>query len=572
MERVRRNQLRIQHPFYVAILLLSILSSCADSIFPDVPTKKKSTTIIERQNKPLQSNQPKSISNSRLLRRITIDLLNHLPSLEDSETIISGEVTIEKFSEQVFNEKDVAKAIAERHARFWNLLSTTTPELERFALIDTNLKSLLTNEIKEKILHEPINNLRYLLELKKPFTDLFTTSWSIVHDDVANIWGDSSTTSPWKNEAFKLYTFQDNRPKMGILNNRGFNASIETGQSTNMISYTSSVLKILNCSKFEKHEAHLFYSLSESDLLNLPQSAISNPSCSNCHRQIQYIAPSLSGNASGSNLASWLQYTSNNTGPSYFSGIPFNDEEELASILSQDPRSYQCEFRNLMENILQRPLLNNENDLVLYASILDAFEEEGQNIIQAIRPIIFNETYKAEIQDKNVRKKILGLHSGAKILTRSIWKGIINNLSPISSTIEIPYIIEPGIDDLVDAVNFSPSGYYFASLKQFVKKLTNSIVNDELSAGRSANERILLTQLPDGSGYSDDLDLIHNQLISLWTHLTSMELDENSLQFDELFNLWNAGFESEDNIDNKSKTAWKLVLAGIFLSPEFILY
>jgi hypothetical protein len=510
-----------------------------------------------------------------MIRRLSIDLIGKLPTLDQLDQYESESTSTEDITVGYLASNLSAKTLADRHLNIWKLDLNLTPDLSYFAKTDTTLSTKLTASTQQNILSEPIYVLRFLLENKKPYSDLYTIPWSILHDDALDVWTESSSSSPWAGEPLKFHIHTDNRPAMGILGSHGFNAAIHTGEEDNMYTYSASVLSKTSCIEYKEYDSHLLYELSSNDFNDdgLTKYAGTNKNCASCHKQFQNPAPDFAGNARGSDLSEWLSYSdSTETTDSIFSGKAYQGPAELAKLIANDPRTHMCEIKKLVENILQRPLQTHRDDQNLLAALNKTYYQQGQDLTEIVKKLSLSASYGSKIQDKSTKKRILGLHSGVKYLTAASWKTILQTISPSTSSLTYPNSLTPGIYDQVDAENFIPSGDYYHQIQRLSRLASTTIINDELSDNRSASSRRLLTQLPPGSGYSATSSVIDAQIVNLWKKLTAKTITTSSTDFTRFKTLWTAASNAESSTDNKSRKAWQTLLIGMMLSPEFYMY
>jgi hypothetical protein len=130
--------------------------------------------------------------------------------------------------------------------------------------------------------------------------------------------------------------------------------------------------------------------------------------------------------------------------------------------------------------------------------------------------------------------------------------------------------LEPGIDEVIGEEDMIPTGPYWHAVDKIASQLAHAIVTKELAANVTAEERLLLDLLPDGTGQGASDVQIESQMMALWKRLTSESLAPSSQTMNLFKDIWNAA----GPITNATtlRTAWTMVLYSMFTHPQFLTY
>jgi hypothetical protein len=556
-------------------LLAAVGCSAADVLLPN---KEKNSSPSPKHSDPVpaatSNHSPKSVNNQRLLRRITIDLLGRLPTIDEILRLNSGRLTLDDLVEEFLVDPQFSNAMGARHLRQWRLENGELPELQRIAKENATLKSALTPEVIAEIQAEPGNILRKVLDDNLPFSTIFNVPWTVIGNNALDIFGKVPGSSPWLGEAKTLFQYDDNRPRFGVIQTWGLNGSVDNARSDTGFPHAKAIFQKFACVQDTEDYSHLFYDETGETIEDgLAESALDNPNCAGCHRKIQDPAADLAGYSLGNSLQSWLAYSNvGPTGGSSYVGKTYSNVEELADLFASDPRVANCEIINLVESILQRPISTSAADLQMLALLNSKFLTSNQSLRAITKYIIHSETYSVEIQDSETPSRELSQHSGVKYLPTWAWKGIMGQLNPRAGNLTVPRELAAGMNDLASPNRQIPSNLYFNALRKFAKNAAASIIDDELADGRTRNSRMLLRIIPDGSGSTSDSDLINAQIISLWEFVTGNSLTVDDGQIQLLRELFDIASKSQAVAAAKARAGWTYVLRGILMSPEFITY
>ncbi len=564
---------------FLSFLLTAVLafsSSCFKAGGGKTPGSGSGQSDSDEEQEEEENLSANLLSQQRLLRRLSIDLLNELPSPEDVDAFANGELDFLTVIDQYLANSASHRAISEKARSFWDLNLDTLPELERIAESDDNFSSSDLENMRKDILSEPIWVLRYHLSQGHSFDELFKGKITISKTAVLSLWNVPTGESLFDEDNLFLSSYSDSRPSLGILASNGFAATTDSEGDSDAYNRGLSFLKRFSCQTFDAKSAHDFSIVDSTNLTNIGTArsfALNDKNCAGCHRQFVNIGKALSGLGYGSTLNSYRDY--DGTGfnfPIYYSGLSISSFDDLAETIGNDPKVQLCMLKGLWSHISQRPF-NNAADRSVLRIVEQQFSNEGTySLTSAVMRMVRAESYQYDIFDADSDTALGTTESGARFLTAAQLEGILRQLSNNAASIEISIKLNPGSEDDAQRDHYSPSGSYFRELQKVAQQAASAIATDELNGSSQAASRTLLTGLPDGQGIVESEDMIDQQIIAAWKKLTSLDISNEDEQFEKLKSIWNQGYSTSGSEAEKTKSAWSLTIMAIMLSPDFFLY
>jgi hypothetical protein len=508
---------------------------------------------------------------NRRIRRYSIDLLHKLPSSSDFDNYSSSD-EFDNYKKSLFSNNLIFKSIAEKHRSIWNLQS-------RDSLADlVGFGSTTAEELAD----DTIETLTYHLSEGTSFSDLFKLDYSITSIGSSASYSLASSTGP--SAATEVIDYNGVRPVFGIASSLGITASIANIHDSTGNTKAYSLLKKIGCLDYSGYNAHNFSDFSTTYLGSTLRSVSKvDTACASCHLQYSDFATKVPLFTPSTSLGNWTTYNSAAFQSGNYAGHSYQDENELAEFLSNDPRFKSCEVQRLIEEFLQFKLDRNAHSKI-FSRVFNKLSENG-NIVDAVSEIINSEEYESQIYNPS-----LGTTSepeddtGIRFLSRHHWKGIIESLVlyPVSFDLETTtFNVEPTQDvialspeldlrksSFTSTSKFVPDEIYLRRVYKLALDLSSKIVEDELSAATpiTAPFRKLLKFLPDGDGTGASTTQVTNQILSLWFDMTSIVISSSSAKYTELKTIYDAGAATS------TSEAWQGVIYAIFISPEFLSY
>jgi hypothetical protein len=544
------------------------------SILPSSTEKKtksvggSSPTPVEPEEKSISAGR---VSDIKLLRRISLDLTGKLPTVTDVTTVTGSTNLITKFLETYLASSATSRYLASIHKIMWKFDNSHMQDLEDFITYSGGLTAAtMTDELREQITYEPLMMLRYGFEQDMTFSDIFKLDYGIVHSDNLTFWDQTSDGTPWSGEPWRFATYKDSRADGGPLVTNGMIAHLSAGRNTTNRSLGAKALDRLLCSPFDALSKHTFAEVTSANLsTDLSTVAITESPCVACHDHFKEFGKTLDGLAEGATLTAWYTGAAPADPSATYAGHTVATAADSYVNIGKDPRLHRCEVKRIIETIMQKPIASVDDPT--FALAMRTFYENDEDLVSALRPILESPEYSYAPADKKVTSVHLRQSTGVKFLNEIQWATILSGLGSTASALTVPESLTPGFDETVFKNNGIPGGAYWHHTARLARQVATAIVTDELSDSILPASRILLQNIPEGSGKGISTATAIAQLSVVWQRLTGTELDTTTDKYDRLVDLWEASLDSGTD-DDSYRQAWRAVLTAAFSDYDFISY
>lgn len=554
-------------------------------VLPEEPKKTRPTSSPGGEEEPepeeVDTKAPPVASPSRLIRRLSLDLLGRLPEEGDMAKAEEDELHFGRLVDAWLASDAARRTIATMHTQMWHLSADRLPDLDRYiAGGDTTLSTELTEARRARLVEEPTLRLRHVLERRAPFSAIFSGAWTIAHQDDLDLWGLVADGTPWPGEPYRFAEYGDGRPGGGVLVGNGLLAAFASRADPALRHRTARILTEVSCLALEAKDAHKFYDLSGTELAGDMQALAATKSpCQGCHGHFEKPGSAFAGLGQADTFGAWLAYaspTSATTGT--WAGKAFANGTELAELIGVDPRTQRCEALKLLSRLYQRP--PHARDVDRLAVALDRFEASGEDLGETLKPLLKSPEYTWEVVSPKQKKDWLYGASGVRFLSRTQWQRLLEVLIP-GVELAFPAALDPGFDE-GDALAPSssptpdwmvPTGRWWRAVDRLAREAATAIIAAELADTATAATRRLLNVVPDGSGAGASTAVVRAQIQQLWRATTadSLAVDEDVVA--GLTTLWTKSLGSANGDDEAAvRLAWRAVLVGVLTHPRFLTY
>ncbi len=550
----------------------ALLSGCflTSALPQDKKSKPTHTTTPEVPPVAAPPVKPSVLSPQRLARRLAIDLALRLPAPTDLAALELDPKSFDKFVDAYLQGADASRALAGLHTRMWHLDSKRLPDLDGFvAGGDSALGTELTPAVRQHLVEEPALHVRLAIERGTPFKDLFSSAFTVAHEDTLALLGLTDDGTPWLGEPYRYATYADGRPAAGALATNGLLAAFGSGGDKALRARTNRLLGELTCLNNEDAQAHLFYKLTSEELASdLNALASTKSPCLGCHASFESTGAAFAGLGSGASLTAWQTYVAPTTEPAgNYAGFAFEGLEGLATQVANDPRTHRCEIQKLISAIYQRPVGAFEVQNAPLA--IDDFYRGNQSLVAAARRIVLSPEYAYDKIGSTVTGDYPRNSTGVRILTQNQWRGLMEDLLP-GNTLTFPDELDAGYDETATSDSRVPTGLYFHAVERLARQAAAAIVDAELADGVQSASRRLLTGLPDGNGVGVSSVIVFAQMRATWKRLTGETLDDANPTYLDLMTLWSTA--KADATADDFRRGWRTVLVAMLTHPSFIGY
>ncbi|MEI8026249.1 MAG: hypothetical protein WCI18_07855 [Pseudomonadota bacterium] len=521
---------------------------------------------------------------SRQIRRLTLDLQNRLPSSEETEIYTRNIDTAESLTTFFLKSNDADSAMATLHRNFWDLWQPKT--LEQLSATDAALRTAMTTASTDLLLDDPIKTLRFMISQDESFEKIFTKKYSLMEPSTAIFYNQTSAQGPDVDTNVVVYS-DISRPNLGILSSFGWNASLPKTSGSKNYSGAAEAIRKLTCLSFNSATAHNFGQAGiktvDSSLLS---TASSHSSCTSCHNQFHTLAEGLPYLSSSTTLTNWLTYDQNAFSSGIYKGKSYLTPDELANLISADSRISSCELENVVEEIFQRKLSSlADQDL---KQILFERWTESKNVRNLVSDIIASPEYQHQVFGS--AGSITNNLSSVRVFGPAQWDGFIKQILP-QYTIRNLVLQNPAIGksagnpEIIPLANlvprqrlngyekqFIPSEIYTQSAFDLAVRIADAVVATELSSTALAQNRKVLSSVPDFDAFGATSTEVKNQISDTWNKWTSLKTTSSDYRISKLYSVYSESIQTGSTDLEKARNAWKWVLTSILIAPEFIIY
>ena len=556
-------------------LASSFLTSCGvlDGLGKKQQSPQSRQPEKEQQSVSNDGNSAGHFSPGRRLRRLALDVLGSLPPQGDQAALENGDVSFDDLVDAYSQSSGASQSLANLHRDMWRLDLKKLRPLDNFISSgDQQLAGRLTPAVRTAIKLEPISFIRYQLDQRIGFSEWFTSSYSVMHEELLDFYDVHGAAAPWPGEPYQLVEHSSERPAVGLLGLGGFNAVESESELGIPRRRTARILKLLTCGSMEARIAHTFYDLTEAELETDPTILMTKKTaCGSCHLPIDRTAIQSRDLYKGETFDAWTTYVPGDQTTTFVAGKNVTGIEEAAIAIGQDTRVARCETTRLAAELWQRPI--EATDAAAITKSVDSLLTSG-NLIEAQSQLLRHQDYNLGPITAQASLPVALSSSGLRFLNRRHWQSLWQELLPGQAFDHLSTDLNPGLRELVDYQSKRPTGLYFAAVDQIARHLADSIVARELETPIASDQRTVLVDLPTSHLSSDewisgDTNQIKTQIGSLWRRLVSTEdADEELIALFELFN----SVKGDDPSKEAYFKAWRVTLTGLLTNPLFLTY
>ena len=561
---------------FLSVATIWLLGACSitDEILPVGPAPQAEDEKVEEDPPDEVEEEAALLSNDvgpRIVRRMSLDLNHKLPDVGIMEMTEDEDFDLEELVDGFLANGKTSLALSRWFQNIWGFDYNNLPDLDRY--IDEGnivLELTLTEKRRRQILDEVSSSIRYAVDNNTPYSQMFNQNFVIAENDLLSFWGLQKFGEPFIGESGVSFAqFEDGREQAGILSSAGFMANFSSYGTGEEELRNWDILQRLMCLPSDVDDSHLFYKVSTEELAsNLSDIAKTSESCLSCHVHTKSIAGVFSGMHSASSYSNWKSYDKPDDTSGIYAGIAISGPMEFGAYIGKDPRTHRCMISRMYEELIQKQENDLDTETLFHAQ--SAFITQGHLIKSFLKTILLDQQYLSEIVSSKVRSKYRKKSSGLRFLNRNHWRGILDQLSPSASILEVPNELNlGGYDKRVE--RYYPNQWYWHATNRIARQAANAVVSDELADGISGVSRRVLTRVPDGAGSSVSSAGAMVQITDLWWRFAGVRVSEGSDQYTKLQGLWEAGLNG-GSTDADYRRAWRLILVALFTDFDFIRY
>ena len=333
--------------------------------------------------------EPTHLSNTRLIRRMSLDIRGRLPSLEEYQNVQQESVDWDTVVDELLNDPDYEQQLVIRFGELWHT------RIDAFDIVSDDFDLDPINwwfPFSRSVGEEPLRWMAYVASHDLPWTDIVTSDTTLANEVLASIFPveyidgrpnpnlvdlDHTDTDDWQ-----LVQYNDGRPPVGILSTNGLWWRYPTDSFNMNRTRAAMITRMLLCDDYLARP--IDFSAGNNILENTDNAVQNDPSCLTCHASLDPLAASMFGfwwverfnplEATYYHPERELMGTDMmNVEPAWF-GEPVVGFAEVGKQIANDNRFHQCTVRQAGEILLNRRL--TANDFSTIQQIVSNFKVE----------------------------------------------------------------------------------------------------------------------------------------------------------------------------------------------------
>ncbi len=433
------------------------------------------------------------------------------------------------------------------------------------------------------LFEEPLKLIEHVVVNDRPYTDIVTMEQTLGTQYAAMIWAGVADDFDPNGPEWQLHNYTDGRPTAGVLSTGGWNNRYASNGPNAHRRGAAAAASALICTDYLNRDVQLgSIDLTDDDAIN--QAILYNPACVNCHQTMDPLAGFFWGYAfrgaggAGYPLQEWDPTmpgrTANDSGrPNGYYGLGGETMVDLGQLIAADHRFTACAARRYISWMSQIPL--NEVPIASIASAQQTLIDSNYDIKAMVKSIALSDAFAvshAVDPDPDPTDPVVGylqtrpeqLNRMFDDLTGFTWETTFGNPNePDAYVLNLAtnsgrgFKVHGGsIDSDIKVVPlFSYSATASSFLRSYAGEAAGFVVEADFDA--PADQRKLLHFV---EADTTDEALIRDQLVHLHLLILGEDVETDSLEIDESYDL----FSALQGTTGDGPTTWKIVLTALF--------
>ena len=543
--------------FILPLLMLACQGSSTDSAEPTTPT-------------PLAV---EPLSDTRLLRRLSLDLRGTLPSLDELQRVEADPAALDQLTNDMLEDPLFEERLVHIYAQRWH---TRVDEFNG-SWFDYFLEQEQEYEFERAVGEEPLRLMAHVVSNDQPWSNVVTTDHTMANELLASIW--PMEGYPEGETGWHPVQYTDNRPAVGVLATNGLWWRYFTTFFNQNRSRAAAISKLLLCEDLLNRPIRFS---EETDLFaaeDVTGMVLTEPSCQGCHVTLEPLASTLFGFWWMNDNATPEMETYHperevlgaielGVEPNYF-GVPIAGFGDLGRAIADDPRFSRCAVESMAEALWHRSI--GLTDFERLEDTHSRFVQQDLQVKDLIRDLISTEEYRAGTLNAEADEATSDRVKTARLLDASLIRSISQSLTGLEweadgfdllDNDEHGFrILAGGVDgEYIGIVQSDPSMSWALVLRRAAQGMANRVVHHDLI--EESRPAILLNTTVSASAEDEEFQLALEQ-----AHFQLMGTRPDEEQLTSLTQLW---IELESLGD--ARTAWQGVLSALLQDPDFIRY
>jgi len=366
----------------------------------------------------------KPLSATKLLRRMSLDLLGVLPTTEQLDAVEADPNALDAWIEEALSDPRWAERLVHVLGRTWHT------QVDDFQLLFKEYDNLYLDDSNEYPFErsageEPLRLLAHVASNDLPWSEVLTADYTMANEMLASIWPLDYTGPGWQ-----VSQYTDDRPAAGVLTTNGLWLRYYSLGTNYNRGRAAAISRLLICEDYLARPVSFaaFPSLADEDAT---QKALqTEPYCLGCHATLDPIAATLFGfhtvDSHNGDETGWYHREREALGPvilevdAAWFGQPVTGLRTLVHHMAQDDRFHACAVETFAEALWQRDssFADWEDLLALRAE----YDDGNQRIRALVQAILATDHYRAGEANNEA-------NNTARLVMPDQWSSLIEDLT-----------------------------------------------------------------------------------------------------------------------------------------------
>ncbi len=556
---------------------LFALLSCADPLVLPATTPDTTTSTpgaIDTGPPYVTPFYGTPLSDTELLRRLSLDLRGVLPTVADLQRVEAdpaalNEVIDEYMADPRYEDR-LVDIFAERYL--------TRSDVFNVSQDDYHLDESMEFVFESSVGAEPLRLLAHVAMNDLPWTDIVTADYTIANDTLAGIW---PLDYPEGATGWQVAYYTDDRPPGGVIMTNGLWWRYYTTPNNYNRSRASAITRLLLCEDYLLRPI-TFEAPSLLDREDLNEATRSQETCAGCHSTLDPLASALFGfwwfdlydtaemtsyHAEREQLGTYYLEMA----PGYF-GTPIDGAAQLGPMIAADDRFVTCAVEQMAEALWRRT--QELDDFPTLVSLEQSFRDSGLKMNDLIRAIVATDHYRVGGLTDDAPESAEELYTTRRLMSVEQLSATVEDLTAFTWTWE-------GFDQLandetgfrilgggLDGINVTkpqrdPTISRSLVIQRVAQAAAQTVVQREMVD--DPKSRVLFTLVdpdihrPGDEDFRSELGQLHRRLHGTTPDDTQIALDEA---------LW----QEVHALSSSPTQAWTSLLVVMMRDPAFWTY
>jgi len=418
--RTTKNTGRSSPPSVGLFLAVSLLGAGCGTEEPDVVSSKAPSTLTTPAT---LARRP--ITPEMHLLRASLALRGQRPPMEAYAEVADDPDAVARWVDRWVQEPGFGATVRELHDEAWGITSAYAPVPANGPFTDLPIA-----DIKRGLFEAPLRTIEHVVMNDQPYPDILSMDATMGNAVTARAWSglwpvpiDLRDPHTADLDDWRLLQWKDGRPDAGILSSSVLWMVHRSAGPNNDRGRANLISRALLCYDYLDAGIDLVddFDLANADAVN--EALRDDPSCAACHDTLDPLASFLPFReyfVIQESVFPFEMYTpeqqalaSESTGlEAAYQGTPGDDLGDLATMIADDPRFWQCTARRFASHLTQRGLHEVPDDEV--TALTDAFVASGFDAKALAREVVLSDAFLPDDEvlaaPHRLRPEVLGRH------------------------------------------------------------------------------------------------------------------------------------------------------------------